>query len=69
MDMEAWLEEMSAVYDKTTLIQLYHIATDRPHGFLYIKVNAQDKKDMFSASLDHKLIPRSINKIICLRKI
>ena len=62
MDMEAWLEEMSAVYDKNTLIRLYQIATGKPHGFLYIKVNAQDKKDMFYASLDQKLVPKDVSE-------
>ena len=55
--MDAWVEEMSAVYDKETLIKLYRTATDKPHGFLYIKVNAPDKQDMFYASLENKLIP------------
>ena len=50
--MEAWLEEMSAVYDKQTLITLYHIATNKPYGFLYIKVNAKDKRDMFYSSFE-----------------
>ncbi len=27
-DMEAWLEEMAAIYGKKTLVQLYHTATD-----------------------------------------
>jgi len=62
MDMEAWLDEMSAIYDKDTLIALYKAATDKPHGFLYIKVNAIDKKDMFYANLDSRLIPREITK-------
>ena len=56
-DMEVWLEEMSAIYDKNVLMQLYRIATDKPHGFLYIKVNAKDKKDMFYDSLQTKLVP------------
>ena len=58
--MEAWLDEMSAIYDKNVLIQLYQIATDKPHGFLYIKVNAKDKKDMFYDSLQTKLIPKDV---------
>ena len=57
-DMESWLEEMSAIYDKNVLIQLYRIATDKPHGFLYIKVNAKDKHDMFYDSLQNKLVPK-----------
>ena len=57
-DMEAWLEEMSAIYDKDVLIQLYHQATDKPFGFLYIKVNAKKREDMFYDSLQSKLIPQ-----------
>ena len=56
--MESWLEEMSAIYDKNVLMQLYRIATDKPHGFLYIKVTAKDKKDMFYDSLQTKLVPK-----------
>lgn len=57
-DMEAWLEEVSAVYDKKTLIQLYKMATDIPHGFLYIKLTATNVKDMFYSSFSKKLIPK-----------
>ena len=59
-DMEAWLEEMSAIYDKEVLIQLYHQATDKPFGFLYIKVNAKKREDMFYDSLQSKLIPQEV---------
>jgi hypothetical protein len=57
-DMEAWLDEMSAIYDKKVLLKLYHIATDKPYGFLYIKTNAKDKEDMFFDSLQSKLVPK-----------
>ena len=57
-DMEAWLEEMSAIYDKKVLIQLYHMATDKPYGFLYIKVNAKKREDMFYDTLQTKLVPK-----------
>jgi len=56
--MEAWLEEMAAIYDKKTLISLYTVATDKAFGFLYIKVNAKAKEDMFYDSLQRRLIPR-----------
>ena len=61
-DMEAWLEEMSAIYDKDTLLKLYRLATDKPHGLLYIKVNATDKEEMFYSSFEHTLIPKLENK-------
>jgi hypothetical protein len=57
-DMEAWLDEMSAIYDKDTLIDLYKTANDVPYGSLYIKTTAKDKNDMFFASLHDKLIPQ-----------
>ena len=57
-DMEAWLEEMSAIYDKKVLIQLYHMATHKPYGFLDIKVNAKKREDMFYDSLQTKLVPK-----------
>ena len=57
-DMEAWLEEMAAIYDKKTLISLYSMATNKPFGFLYIKVNAKAKEDMFYDTLQRRLIPR-----------
>ena len=55
-DMEAWLEEMSAIYRKDVLIQSYHQATDKPFGSLNITVNARE--DMFYDSLQSKLIPQ-----------
>jgi hypothetical protein len=57
-DMEAWLDEMSAIYDKDVLLQLYHFCTDKPYGFLYIKVNAKRREDMFYDSLQSKIIPK-----------
>ena len=58
--MEAWLEEMSAIYDEEVLIQLYHQATDKPYGCLYIKVNANKREDMFYDSLQSKLVPQEV---------
>jgi len=57
-DLEAILEEMSAVYDKKTLLKLYKMATDEPYGFLYINLMAKTKEDMFYQSFKNKLIPR-----------
>ena len=34
-DLEAWIEELSAVYDKKTLHQLDRLATDIPLFFVY----------------------------------
>ena len=58
-DLDGVLDETSAVYDKKTLYKLYRMATDEPYGFLYIKLTARDKHDMFYSKFDQKLIPHS----------
>lgn len=55
-DLESLVEELSALYDKKTLHELYNIATHEPHSFLYINLIAKDKKDMFYVRFEHKLI-------------
>ena len=55
-DLEALIEELSALYDKKTLLELYNIATDEPHSFWYINLMAKSKKDMFYMNFDRKLV-------------
>ena len=57
-DLEAWIEEISGVYDKKTLHKLYPLATDKPHSFLYINLMARDKTKMCYANVSQRLIPR-----------
>ena len=57
-DLEAWIEELSGVYDKKTLHQLYSIATDKPHSFSYINLMARDKTKMFYLNFEKRLVPR-----------
>ena len=51
-DLEAFLEELSAVYNKKALLELYKKATDEPYGFLYVNLTARDRKDMFYRSFN-----------------
>ena len=57
-DLESWIEELSAVYDKKTLHQLYRLATEKPHCFLYINMMESDKNKMFYLNFTKRLIPR-----------
>ena len=57
-DLEAWIEELSGVYDKKTLHQLYSIATNKQHSFLYINLMSNDKRKMFYLNFEKILIPR-----------
>jgi hypothetical protein len=55
-DLETLVEELSALYPKKTLMELYNMATSEPHSFLYINLVAKNKKDMFYMNYDRKLI-------------
>ena len=55
-DLETFIDEVSAVYDKKTLLELYNTATSEPHSFLYVKLTAPSKKDMFFMNLSRKLV-------------
>ena len=54
-DLESLIEELSAIYDKKTLMELYNTATSEPHSFWYINLMAKNKKDMFFMNYDRKL--------------
>jgi GTPase SAR1 family protein len=54
-DLESLLEELSALYDKKTLMQLYETATSEPHSFWYINLMAKNKRDMFYMNYNKKL--------------
>ena len=57
-DLEAWIEELSGVYDKKALHQLYSIATQAPHRFLYINLMSKNKEDLFYIQFMQKMIRR-----------
>ena len=56
-DLEGIIEEMSAIYDKKTLLQIYHEAIDEPYSFLYINLMEKDRKRIFMKKFDHYLNP------------
>ena len=56
-DLQAIVEEMSAVYDPKTLLQIYHEAIDEPYAFLYINLMQRDKSKLFMKNLESYLSP------------
>ena len=56
-DLEGIIEEMSAIYDKKTLLQIYHEAVDEPYSFLYINLMQKDRTKMFLQRFDKYLNP------------
>ena len=55
-DLDTFVDEVSAVYDKKTLLAMYQAATEEPFSFLYVKLTAKNKEDMFFKRFSHKLV-------------
>ena len=54
-DLSMFLEEISALIDKKSLMEMYNLATNEPYSFLYVKLNEKKRNDMFLIRFDKKL--------------
>jgi ABC-type cobalamin/Fe3+-siderophores transport system ATPase subunit len=54
-DLETFIEEVSAVVDKKTLMDIYNMATSEPYSFLYVNLRAKTKNDIFHIRFDKKI--------------
>ena len=45
-NLESIIEEMSAIFDKKTLLQIYHEAVSESYAFLYINIMQRDRSEM-----------------------
>ena len=59
-DLETFIEEVSALIDKKTLMELYQLATEEAYSFLYVKLNEKKRNDMFMINFSQKLIVQDI---------
>jgi hypothetical protein len=55
-DLETVLEELSALADKKSILEMYKLATDEPHSFLYVNLVAKQLSEMFYIRFDKRLI-------------
>ena len=46
-DLEGIIEELSAIYEKPVLYEIYKLATQDSHSFLYIDLMQTKKENMF----------------------
>ena len=56
-DLESVVEELSAIYDKKTLLQIYHEAVSDDYSCLYVNLRSKDKRKMFRQRFTKCLIP------------
>jgi len=54
-DLDAIIEEVSALVDKKTLMDIYNLATEEPYSFLYIKLNAKSRNDTFHIRFEKRI--------------
>jgi hypothetical protein len=59
-DLELWLNENSAIFNKKVLMTMYHLATDPAYGFIYINLMETDKRKAFFSRFDAQLVPSSL---------
>mgnify|MGYP000188311453 CR=1 FL=1 len=55
-DLETILEELAALIDKKTLLEIYQQATKEKHSFLYINLMESDINSMFSIRFDKRIL-------------
>jgi hypothetical protein len=53
-DLETFIDEVSAVADKKTLMQIYHLATSEPYSFLYVNLRAKKVSEMFHVRFEQE---------------
>ena len=53
-DLEAFLEEVSALADKKTLLDIYNLATSEDYSFVFVKLNSKSKNNMFFVRFEKK---------------
>jgi hypothetical protein len=54
-DLQAFLDEVSAIAPKDVILQMYHLATDEPFSFLTVKLTSKDRNKIFMIRFDKQL--------------
>ena len=59
LELDAIIEELSAVYDKKILMEMYQLATAEPYSFWFINLGANRREDMFWLRFEQRMVPSS----------
>ena len=54
-DLQTFIEEISALIDKKTLLEIYKLSTSEPFSFLYVNLRAKKKNDIFHIRFDKRI--------------
>ena len=61
-EVETLCEELSGVYDKNTLMEMYREATAEPYSFMFVRLDAKTRRDMFWLRFEARLIPEDVDE-------
>jgi hypothetical protein len=61
-EVETLCEELSGVYDKNTLLEMYRAATAEPFSFLFIRLDAKTRDTMFYLRFEQRLVPEDLGE-------
>ena len=54
-DLQTFIDEISALMDKKTLLDIYNMATSEPYSFLFVNLRAKKKNDIFHVRFDKRI--------------
>ena len=57
LERDALFEELSGIYDKKTLLEMYAISTQEPYSFMYVNLADQKVENMFWYKFEQRMIP------------
>ncbi len=56
-EVDTLCEELSGVYDKNTILEMYKEATREPFSFLFVRLDAKTREEMFHIRFESRLVP------------
>ena len=59
--LDTFIDEVSAVLNQKTLLELYNIAAAEPYSFLYVKLTAKNRDEMFYQSFTKRFMIQQEN--------
>jgi hypothetical protein len=57
-EVQTLCEELSGIYDSQTVMQLYNHATAEPFSFMFVRLDAKTRRDMFWLRFEARLLPQ-----------
>jgi hypothetical protein len=55
-------EELSGIYDQNTLLEMNRAATEEPFSFLFIRLDAKTRQEMFYLRFEQRLVPEDVGE-------